>query len=101
MFEGPERDAAWQHGLFALLIVVAVVIGVVLLTRMWLLSRPPTGRPASPAAPPQSPALTELDVRYARGEITREEYLQRRSDLLGHFGPPPTPPPPSQPAPRS
>jgi uncharacterized membrane protein len=29
-----------------------------------------------------SPALSELDLRYARGEIERDEYLRRRSDIL-------------------
>lgn len=29
-------------------------------------------------------ALELLDEAYARGEINREEYLQRRTDLLNH-----------------
>lgn len=40
-----------------------------------------------------STALQVLEERYARGEITREEFLERRSVLAG--GPPPPPPPPS------
>lgn len=28
-------------------------------------------------------ALRELDLRYARGEIDRDDYLQRRADLEG------------------
>ena len=32
-------------------------------------------------------ALTELDLRYARGEIGRDEYLQRRVDLGGSVVP--------------
>jgi putative membrane protein len=28
-------------------------------------------------------ALAELDLRYARGELGRDEYLQRRADLGG------------------
>jgi putative membrane protein len=35
------------------------------------------------AAPTQSGALAELDLRYARGEIGRDEYVQRRADLGG------------------
>jgi putative membrane protein len=31
----------------------------------------------------RSDALAELDLRYARGEIGRDEYLQRRVDLGG------------------
>ena len=43
----------------------------------------------------QSPGLHELDIRYARGEITREEYLQRRADIASHPTSPPPPTPPS------
>src|SRR5256885_7128958 len=33
-------------------------------------------------------ALAELDLRYARGEVGRDEYLQRRADLSGNPAPP-------------
>ncbi|OYV54822.1 MAG: hypothetical protein B7Z76_12985 [Acidiphilium sp. 20-67-58] len=40
-----------------------------------------------PQAPMQpgniSVGLHALDARYARGEINREEYLQKKSDILG------------------
>jgi uncharacterized membrane protein len=29
------------------------------------------------------PALDELDLAYARGQLTREEYFRRRADLTG------------------
>src|SRR4051812_15245828 len=32
-------------------------------------------------------ALGELDLRYARGEVGRDEYLQRRADLSGRAAP--------------
>src|SRR4051812_22256948 len=32
-------------------------------------------------------ALAELDLRYARGEVGRDEYLQRRADLGGPAAP--------------
>jgi uncharacterized membrane protein len=38
----------------------------------------PTASPPAPAVPD---ARAVLDARYARGEIEREEYLRRRSDL--------------------
>jgi hypothetical protein len=41
-------------------------------------------------APPQNPAVAELELRYARGEINRADYLGRRADL---GGPPPAAPP--------
>ncbi len=36
---------------------------------------------SQPASPPAAGALALLDDRYARGEIDRDEYLQRRRDL--------------------
>src|SRR5690242_3465969 len=84
----------WVGGLFGLLIVVAIVAGVVLLTRA-VLERPRV-HPGPPAPPPLTRAVEELDLRYARGEIDRAEYLQRRADLMhgGHLAPPPLPPSP-------
>lgn len=38
-------------------------------------------RPGPPAPPPLDAAEQELRLRYARGEIDREEYLQRKIDL--------------------
>jgi putative membrane protein len=47
-----------------------------------------------------SEALRILEERYARGEVSREEFLDRRRVLLapGDLGPPP-PPPPDRPDP--
>jgi len=82
----------WLHDLFWLLIVVALIVGAILVLRS-LLHRPYGQRPLL-GTWQQSPALHELDLRYARGEIDRDEYLQRRADLTGqpagpHAGPPP------------
>jgi hypothetical protein len=65
---------------FVVVVVVAIVVVVVAVTRK---PHPP---PALPPPPPQylsGSALDELDHRYARGEIERDEYLRRRSDILG------------------
>jgi putative membrane protein len=77
----------WIHDLFWLLIVIALVAGAWLLVRA-VLHRPLPPRPPyvpGPGGPgPEAPAnnaLNELDLRYARGEINRDEYLQRRADL--------------------
>src|SRR5439155_9537015 len=60
-------------------------------------------RPAPPAPHPgmgRSVALDELDLRYARGEIARDEYLGRRADLMATLAPAAwAPPPTSHPSP--
>ncbi|MDQ2961003.1 MAG: SHOCT domain-containing protein [Candidatus Dormibacteraeota bacterium] len=68
---------------------VLVILAVVWAVREILLT---VRAPRHPGGP-QSPALAELDMRYARGEVPRDEFLQRRADLGG--APPAGPPPPS------
>ena len=46
-----------------------------------------------PVHPPHNPALAELEMRYARGEVTRDDYLSRRADLAAIT--PATAPPPA------
>ena len=50
-----------------------------------------TGGGASGPPPPQpgpsSSSLHVLDERYARGEINREEYLQKKQDILAASAP--------------
>lgn len=65
------------------MVAAAVVVVVVMVSA----TRHPHPAPPPPPSPQQrmsSPALSELDLRYARGEIEREEYLRRRSDILEH-----------------
>jgi putative membrane protein len=64
----------WLWAIFAVLVLALLVVGVVWLVRT--LARP------SPDST-TSAARQELDLRYARGDLTREEYQQRRADLEG------------------
>jgi len=61
-----------------------VFVGIILLA-VWAITRL-TGserlRPSSTSSAPEDP-LAILQRRYARGEITREEYERIRSDLKG------------------
>jgi putative membrane protein len=59
--------------IFWLLILAAIVAGLV-----WFFRSEPLagGRPKD-----RSPGLEVLEQRYARGEITREEYLQKKHDI--------------------
>jgi putative membrane protein len=66
---------AW--GLFLLALFVLAVVGIV-----WLLRTMSQARQSSTQNREESP-LTELERRYARGEIDREEFLQRRENLSG------------------
>jgi putative membrane protein len=63
-----------------MVVVMVVVLALLVAGAIWL-ARTLT-RPANPPSGP-GPARAELDLRYARGELDREEYLQRRADLEG------------------
>ena len=96
----------WLHDLFLLLIVIAIIVGVYVLVRGFTLrgprpwSSPGLGPRWHDPRGPRSPAVDELDLRYARGELDRKEYLQRRADLLGGPLPPPDSSPPG-PSPKT
>jgi putative membrane protein len=78
---GPWTSGTWFGGwgmmpfggLFSLLILV-LVIGVAV-----ALFRGAAGRNRST----RSPGLDALEERYAKGEIQRDEYLQKKADLHG------------------
>jgi uncharacterized membrane protein len=65
----------WLHDIFVLIGLVIVAAAVLILVRM-------LRRPALPAPPQNWAAIHELDLRYAKGEVKRDDYLQRRADLL-------------------
>jgi putative membrane protein len=54
---------------------IAVIVGVVVLVK-WLLDQSSSGKGSRDKSP-----LEILRERYARGEINREEYEQKRRDL--------------------
>ena len=64
----------WLLVSLALLVLIIVVV-------IWLVARLRGDSPANRG--PGSGARDELDVRYARGELDRETYLQMRRDLEG------------------
>jgi|GEM_PF-777671 len=68
----------WFWAIFWVVVLALLVAGAIWLARTLTRPSSPPGGPAGP-----SPARTELDLRYARGDLTREEYLQRRADLDG------------------
>jgi putative membrane protein len=68
-----------------LAVLALLVVGIILLVRG--LTRHDHVQAGSPQGPPPGPskggAMQALEERYARGEIRREEFLQRKQDLLG------------------
>lgn len=67
--------------LVAMLLFWGLIIGGVVLLLVWLFQQ---GRPTGAETGPSGVrALDILRDRYARGEITREEYQQMRRDIEG------------------
>jgi putative membrane protein len=66
------------HGVFALLLLVIAIAAGVALVRFI------SGSGGSPgSADRRSRALDLLEERYAKGEIERDEYLQKKGDIGG------------------
>jgi putative membrane protein len=111
-FGGHHLGGAGIAGLILMIILWAVVIAALVLVIRSLVThyrRGPGyyggGKPwgGHPTTPDRTDALRILHERYARGEIGRDEYLQRRNDLTSNAGEPPkdstapVPPPPAPP----
>jgi uncharacterized membrane protein len=97
----PFRHEAWGLGIFHLIFMIVVLAAIVALG-VWLVSsiRRPQVAPAPAGSiaghrplPPTDAALHEARMRYARGEMTREEFVQVSTDLGGAPGALPLQPP--------
>ena len=75
MMEGMPMMGAGSW-VFMLLLWGFAIVGVIC-TVQWFLSR---GKPEKEAKPPQTP-LDILKSRYARGEISEEDYNRMKRDL--------------------
>ncbi len=85
----------WLANLIWLALVAGLVALAVILA-LRLAGRSPGGHPSAPSRPAFDPAINEVRMRYARGEVSREEYLRAAGDL---GAPVPPPEPPSSPPP--
>jgi len=68
----------WIHMIIGLVILIAIIAGVVWLVRSMAM---PTAHHM--LAPPRLRGLDVLEERYARGEINRDEYLEKKRDIAG------------------
>ncbi|MDP2496645.1 MAG: SHOCT domain-containing protein [Candidatus Palauibacterales bacterium] len=71
----------WVGALLGLLFALALLILIAAV--IWRLVRREEGGAAREARASEGSPLEVLEHRYARGEIDREEYLQKRDDLTG------------------
>jgi putative membrane protein len=70
-------------GLIGLLFNIAIIVGIVLLV-VWAVkqfNRSPGASSQTTSSNQPLSARQILDIRYARGELTREEYQTRLSDI--------------------
>lgn len=101
-YGGPvfHRVLGGEHVIAGIAFLLVVLLILVLLCfLLYRLLRQPSG-----GWSPHAAAIRELEMRYARGEIGREDFLQRRADLLAPAVrsnlPPPAPPAGGQPPPN-
>jgi putative membrane protein len=75
---GWGNGGLWPLGMIVWVIVIVAIIVII----GWVVRR--FSSPLRFENRRRPPGLDLLDERYARGEISREEYLQKQSDILGH-----------------
>ena len=65
-----------------------IIVGIVMAATAWYVQHKWRKRLRALAArdPREGTVLELLARRYARGEIDRQEYLEKRSDILGYQG---------------
>jgi uncharacterized membrane protein len=79
----------WFFGGLVPILLFAILIGVAVWAILRLTGRPHAGVVAWPAGAsgmgpfPRDPALEEVRLRYARGEMSRREFIERSEDLGG------------------
>ncbi|MFW6428575.1 MAG: SHOCT domain-containing protein [Desulfosalsimonas sp.] len=79
MGPGMMGGMGWFGGIFMIAFWILVIIGLVLLIK-WLLVQTRSGDSSGSNAP--SSALEILRERYARGEIDKKEFEEKKKDLL-------------------
>lgn len=82
---GPHWGAMGGFGGIGLepfsMLIWALVLILIVAAVIWFVRQ--GHRPSELARPRRSSAVDVLEERYARGEIEREDYLQKKKDILG------------------
>ncbi|MDQ4145313.1 MAG: SHOCT domain-containing protein [Actinomycetota bacterium] len=86
MMEAHGWGFPWWQGLLGSILPLLFLVGIGALVLWGVLrvterGRPPDERWSTAAARPGDSALEQARLRYARGEISREEFLQISADL--------------------
>ncbi|MBI1202492.1 MAG: SHOCT domain-containing protein [Rhodopseudomonas sp.] len=68
------------HLIFGVVILIALIVGIVYMVRSMT---GPGRHHMGHMGPGRSAGLDVLEERYARGEINRDEYLQKKKDIAG------------------
>lgn len=99
-FVGNPRGFDWGPAILHFVFML-LILGAIAALAVWLIQSTRHGALAHehPTAPPpaEDVALREARMRYARGEMSREEFMQISTDLGGMPLVPPPPPPPEAP----
>ncbi|MFO7848719.1 MAG: SHOCT domain-containing protein [Spirochaetia bacterium] len=84
MMTGWNTCMGWGFGggLFSIILIVGAIIGIVFLVQ-WLIRKNGSTYGETREEETRPSAEEILKRRYARGEISREEYLNLKSDLEG------------------
>ena len=80
---------------FVALLMFLVVVGLIVWAVLYVTSHRSAPPAIASGPPPRDPAVEELRIRYARGEMTSDEFAQRSRNLGG--GPPAGSAPPAAP----
>jgi putative membrane protein len=70
----------YGFGLIHMVIWIVILIAVIALV-VWLVRS--VAAPGGQHLPRRSAGLDVIEERYARGEINRDEYLQKKKDITG------------------
>jgi putative membrane protein len=95
-FEGPGGWHILGGILPMLLFLILIGVGIWAIVRVTSANRVQFAGTGAMPMPRNDPALEELRLQYARGDVSREEFVQRSRDLGAAVPEPGEPPPPGK-----